>query len=723
MVFAEVKQYSGAPMLFIEGKPYPPFAYFFPVPVKDHIRDFASAGVHLYTWGWSDIIPHSMDLCWVDEGKYDYTRLDKEVKAILETDPEAYLIPRIAVSPPKWWYENHPDEMNVYDDGVKEGVSLASEVWMKEAGDALINFVKYTQKEFGSNFVGYQITGGMNEWFYWGSMSRRFPDYSEPMKIAFRNWLRKKYGDDATILKKAWGAKEVDFDSAEIPSKTQRLRVDLNLFRDPRKGESRQVIDYYEFFNEVVAEALIYFARIVKRVCGGRVVGAFYGYLLNACGFPFTVHHWGHYALAKVLGSPYLDYLCAPYSYYNRGAGGVDALQAPMDAVKFYGKLWLTECDHATFLAERFKHRNCGKSETLKETLAVLKRDFGHNLAKNVGMWWMDLIPRGGWYHHPEISRLISRMMKVARKSLKFNRAFNSEIAVILDTESSFYVKPGNELFYPLVYMQDRLGFARIGAPYDVHLHDELADENFPDYKLYIFLNTFYLTSKERKIIRTKVQRNGSTALWIYAPGFIDENGFTTSGIKELTGMEIKLATPNLVAIAYPEDKGIPLHCYIIDYADKITRNLPSRTVFGTDRCVGPVFYVDDPAARILGRLLPPHSGHELPIFATKEFEDWRSIYTCAPNMPPALLREIAKTTKVHIYSCYDDVVYANQRFLVIHGERSGERLIKLPHETDVFEVLKERLIDEKIKEFRDYFSKNDTKIYFLGDINELDLP
>ena len=52
---AHVAPYRGVPWLYINDVPHTPHLYFFPVPVKEHIADFAKAGVFIYSWGWGKV--------------------------------------------------------------------------------------------------------------------------------------------------------------------------------------------------------------------------------------------------------------------------------------------------------------------------------------------------------------------------------------------------------------------------------------------------------------------------------------------------------------------------------------------------------------------------------------------------------------------------------------------------------------------------------------------
>jgi len=678
-----------------------------------------------------------MDMGWIGQGKYDYSKLDKEVKVILNADPQAYIIPRVAVSAPSWWLKVHPGEVIVFHDGGRQHTSMASRVWLEEASNALINFIKHIRNaSYGDHIIGYQLTGGVNEWFYVSHEERRFPDFSKASLCAFRIWLRRKYNNDVSALQKAWKMPKIDFEGVTIPDKAKRLRTDLNLLRDP--SISRHVSDYYEFFSEVNADALLHFCKVGKKITENEsIFGAFYGYISNVYSCPYP-QHLGHQALRKVLESPYIDFLCAPYQYYNRGPGGTDASQSIVETVKLHKKLWFTECDHPTFLAKgNYKIYDTPISEKTsnvikglekriregripppKETLGIMKRDFSHRFVRRVGMGWMDLIPKQGWYHHPEIKKFIARTKEIIEKSYYLDRFYKGEIAVIVDEETPYYVKPGYELFYPLVYLQDRCGLSKIGTPYDTYLHNDLSNSSMPDYKLYIFLNTLYLTKEERRAIKNKVQRNGSTVVWLYAPGFISEKGFSIENVRDLVGMKIfyRESEYNL-----PSGSGGPLQLYLTDFNHPITKGISSGTFFGTDSAVGPIFYCDDPTVKTLGRLLPAPEGIFCPPgFTIKEFDDWTSIFIGAPNVPSSILRNIARYAGCHIYCDDDDIVYASKYFLSVHASKGGYKKIQLPRKSDVYDVFDEKLIAKDVKEFTCQLQQYDTRLYFLGNISKI---
>ena len=223
------------------------------------------------------------------------------------------------------------------------------------------------------------------------------------------------------------------------------------------------------------------------------------------------------------------------------------------------------------------------------------------------------------------------------------------------------------------------------------------------DYKLYIFLNTFYLSKDEREVINDRVKRNGNTILWIYASGFIDEYGASVENVSDLTGINMGVDM----------DKW-GLNVAITNFDHPITSSLPTETWFGTDYHIGPIFYVDDPEAVTLGKLVY-NQGRFKPGFAVKEFEDWTSIWVGAPVVPAKILRNISRYAGVHLYSESGDILSANKNFISLTTIRSEYKSFKLPRKTSVYDVFNNRVVCENVTEFTDYVPANTTKLYFLG--------
>ncbi|MFN7994329.1 MAG: beta-galactosidase [Bryobacteraceae bacterium] len=714
---ARIALHKGVPALFIDDVPQPPLVYYLPVPVKEHIADFAEAGVSLYSWGDSTLIGNSRDMGWIGPGQYDYSAFDAEVQTILSANPKSYLFPRLAVSAPRWWLEQHPNERIWREDGTKtEYTSLASPLWKADASEALAHLIRHVREmPYANRFIGYQVTGGSNEWFY-------ALDASPAALAGFRAWLHKRYDGILSALQEAWNRREVTFENVTIPGKDEYRRTDINLFRNPKT--SRRCSDYFQFLSEATAEGVVLFCKAGKEASDNQsVMGAFYGYMINATGGYDEngegAVSWGHEAFRKVVDSPYVDFLCAPYQYTHRGPGGCDGPQSLAASVKLHGKLWLTECDSPTFavpVEEAEKYRGHPIPDR-PQSFAILQRDFLHALTTRQGMWWMDLVAQGGWYHHPDVVRVIKRARKLQENAFAMDMHYQAEIAVIVDEETPYYLRPGIEILFPLVFLQDRLGLCRIGTTYDLYLHNDLERDEMPEYKMYVFLDTIYLTHREKEVIKRRVCRGNKVIVWMYGAGAISEDGVSGENVTELTGIHTKMQRIESL------NHLLGARVYLTDFEHTITKGAESHFYFGTDLPVGPGFYVEDRQAHTLGRLLPSMSlaeFREWPGFAVKTFEDWTSIYIGAPNVPPDILRNIAKLAGCHVYNDDRDVIYANSHFLSIHTNRAGRKLLRLPRRTDVYDAFTEEKVASNAVEFADDLAQYATRAYFLGDIAQI---
>lgn len=716
MAIACIKQHNGVPSLFIDGELYPPIFYFTLFPIKDSIKAFAEAGIHLYTWGCSNIVnprrTWGIDLGWRGPGQYNYDRVDKEIRTILDIDADAYLLPRVMLSAPPWWLELYPEEMNVYHDGTREGQCLCSHRWLAETGEAFQRLIQHIENNsYGERVIGYVMGGGVagTEWLYWGYRGHypQFPDYSDPMVNSFRRKLRSIYKGDVKLLREAWNDPHATFDSASIPSFDERQSIgQLNLFRDPPKN--RHLIDYYFHFCQVVTEATIYFAKLGKKVIKRPLLmGTAYGYLLSGAGFTDCQENWGHQAaLRKILSSNVIDFMWSPYGYCDRGPGGVTVPQCPIESIRLHGKLHITEIDAKTAPMNDLSSR-LGPASTVKESIEVLKRDFAAALTRGTGLWWMEIHENARTFDDPAIMETISLMNSIAKTEYQRGFSVRHEIAVLIDEESPLFLSHSHNLTLPLIYMQQIFGLAHMGAPYDIYLHNDLDHPDILDYKLYIVLDVFYLSEEERKVLKERLQGDNKTVLWMYAPGFLTDQGFSLRAIEELVGMKIAYKKNSYDR----EGLGSPLYLRVTDFHHPITEKLDSSAVFGTDRSIGPMFYCNDPDARILGWVFTPAVwfGQDAPGLTVKKYPDWTSIYAAVPNLPSKLLRNIARYAGVHIYGNENDVVFANDRIIAIHTRHPGRRDVQLPRYCDVYELLSEKQLAKNVSHYELDMEKNET--------------
>ncbi len=735
---SEVRILNGVPALYVNGKltsqvlgaPYR--------RTESDFKDFLQAGILIY-----DIY---LRFDWTGPEQYDFKRVDEKLDFYLKIEPNALFLPRVLLMPGPWWCELFPNEITMRDDGSPAGMfrqpcyaSFASEKYRELSHKAMVAFINHVEDKWGDHILGYQAGNGFGgEWLTFNSFWEVRPgspppkkfgveDYSPPAQAAFRRWLQKKYQGRVEKLRRAWRDPKVTFETTTPPNEVERYSSTHGIFFDP--GVSHRVPDYFSFFNDMVADVLLENCRWIKELTNHKkIVGSFYGYLW--CNFPnLSVVHSGHLGFARVLRSPDVDFIASPYTYDNKQIGGPNNSQTLPENVLLHGKLYFNEVDTETHLNQRqWRWGNClNNPKNWEETKGLLIRDYGYALTKGFGMWWTNL--HGGNFHDEKIIKLLGDLKDVDEKYLEADRQPSAEIAVVLDEETFKYFGDGEPLFNALLTAQKQWELGFLGAPWEPYLLTDMDNPKLRDYKLYIFLNTFRVTPQQRAAIHERLKRNGATAVWVYAPGYIGDEKLSVEHMKALTG----------ISLAESDSSG-ELRVEITSHDHAYTQSLPRKFVYGTDVNVeniirwydhqiylkdprdpglqrdlpgfriNPRFWSNDPEAKVLGNL----AGLDKPGLVVKEQPGWTSVYSSAPILPAALLRNIARAAGCHIYSNADDVVYASRSFLCVYSPGGGTRTIRLPQKSRVVDLLERRILSDGVKEFPLTMAPNSSVLLLL---------
>jgi hypothetical protein len=715
---AQVKPYNGTPTLFLNGKPTFAGMCWVTTPSSEGWRDavsapaVAKAGIHIYSFD------AGKGFEWVEpkagrSDPFDFSTVEARYGRIIEADPLARFHLRLyfEVAPDDWWMKAYPDECEITSEGRPYGQSFASEVWRKQVKDFLMALIAHLNRTgLMDRVTAFQTGAGhTGEWVKGEtSMYSLCGDYSEPMRRHFRLWLGRQYNNDLSAFRAAWNNPHISFDTAEVPSAEEQLQSKLYTFRDPAR--ERNVIDYYRCFADLSGDLVIDFCHIVKEATGGKkLAGAFYGYLMELAwngGFfserpesdYTTYQRSGHLGLRKVLESPYVDFLVCPYSYGFRGIGGDAPAMQPTESARLHGKLCIIEDDTRTHVSP---DPNYGHANSLAESVTLLRRNFAQVVTHGQGMWWLfDSINPG---KEPAFGPLLESFHELGDFLLKTDRTPSAEIAVLLDDVSFFYESDRMNLDVPLVFQQQLWGLPRTGAPFDVLLLQDFIEGRLRPYKLYLFLNSFQLDKARREALNRELRKDGRVAVWIYAPGYI-EDGPSLEHMHELTGFKFAMG----------EQPWGPL-MHITDFAHPITAGLPQDLSWGTNNKLSPVFFLEDPDARVLGQVVFSQ-GNCKPGMGVKTFPGWTSIYVAAPNLPAPVLRGIARFSGVHLYNQEGDVLYATRELLGVHTVSGGHRTFSLPREVEVvYDLFERKSIARNTAEFRVTLQPVSSALFYTG--------
>jgi hypothetical protein len=724
---AQIKEYHGMPTLFIDGQPtFASYLWSSPprpdgYPAAAMARWYAAAGIHLYAF---DVGTQGRPPEWCGPrpgqvGHIDFSTVGDRLGQIIAVDPQACFHLRIHLEMPKWWCELYPEECEVDSNGKRLTQSFASLVWRQQANDFLRAYVAHLQEiGMADRVIAYQTgAGGTGEWVKQASsMQAPCGDYSEPMRRHFRKWLYQRYSGDLEALRAAWGDTGVTFETAEVPPAEQQFGPRYETFRDP--GRDGNVIDYYRCLADLSAELVIEFNRTVKEATNGQALtGAFYGYWLsagsNSCFHReggktpdvSMVQRSGHLGFAKVLAAPEVDFIASPYHYGFRAIGGEGAPIPATESARLHGKLYIYEDDTRTHL--RAGEINYGCLRSAAESEAVLRRNLAQVLTRGLGIWWAGSSPESPHIDpdkEPAFRKLLQQFQQLVTFSLQLDRSGCAEIAVLIDDEGFLYENIYNSLDMPLVYQQRVWGLPRLGAPADYYILQDMIQGRVPPHKLYIFLNPFRLDNQRRAALAQQLRRDGRVALWIYAPGYLNEDA-ALEHMTDLTGFRFgKGEQPWVVRMN------------ISNFCHPITQNLPQDLYWGTNSILSPIFHLEDPEAETLGQIVYSQ-GRCLPGIGVKAFRDWTSVYVGVPDIPSPVLRGIARFAGVHLYSEDGDVLYATRQLLGIHTIGGGQRDLKLPGRVQVvYDLFEGRVIARDADHFQVHLQPASTALYYTGD-------
>lgn len=700
---------NNSPYISINDKHYPPVfkkeTFYltrgrFDLQTARCFKNLKAAEINIYG---VDLDLKSM---WLTPDQIDFKKIDNLLLKILSINSESYFILGVSLDPPDWWLKLHPDELIEYATssiandtdpiGRYPNASLASRVWQEETGGILKKIIQhFDELSLGKRIIAYQPNYGVyNEWHYYG-MAKDMPDTGKAMTREFRIWLKNNYSN-VTFIQNAWRDYKVNFDNATVPSMVERLKMGCVSLRNP--STEQKVLDYYYCHQKVVKECLLYFDKIVKKETQNRLLaGNYYGYLFGGVSYP---PEGCHSEFEKVLEDPNVDYLAAPYCYgYFREMGESGQIRTVSESYRIRKKLHIMEADTRTYLADTSDNKQVSD---LSGTIASLQRDFCNAFVHGSGMWWYPF--NDNWYDDNEIFNCLKTAQAISVAHLENDKSSISEVVVVCDFENVIYTSYARTP----IFLQNALvngvikELSHTGVPFDSILLSDIGHSGLPDYKVYIFLNTIFLKKETREMI-DKLKGNGKTILWLYAPGAITETEISEKAASELIGMKIK----------YINEK-TKLITQINSIVNPVTLNLqnvsfPSEGMYAvTD---GPIFYVDDNTATVLGNI--KYGDRLLPSLAIKQFNDYNVIYCSTPFISRAILRNIFKFAGIHSYINSDDIIYVNKSYFTIHTKNGGTKKINLTRKySSVKELFSNKTIGSNLSSFEIEMKPSSTMLF-----------
>ncbi|MBC7287741.1 MAG: hypothetical protein H5T86_06795 [Armatimonadetes bacterium] len=387
----------------------------------------------------------------------------------------------------------------------------------------------------------------------------------------------------------------------------------------------------------------------------------FFGYLYSLSPTPAGLNHSGHLRIDKMLDSPDIDIFCSPIDYFDREPGGAGHFMTTAESVAVHGKMWFNEDDTRTYLTS--EDAGFGRCATPEETYGVHQRNFAQIFPRRMGCWYMDL-GNAGWLNGADLWQKIGALRGFWAKHLDDAVTFSPEIAVITDNYSPLFVRSRSPINAALV-SRLRAEIARLGAPVGYWLLSDFLAGKVKPAKLYIFQNAFVLSARQRQRIRQLLDQQRATAVWFYAPGYIDHEAATASPdfVRDLTGIPVQPLPAPVEDLAEP----VATASLCKDVAEPFgSRQKGLRLQWAVREEAGVHPIARYPSGEIAA--------------AAAEQGRWRSVYFATLFAPAALLRNIARAAGVWLYCDTNDVVVADARFLAIAASETGTKRLHLPY-------------------------------------------
>jgi hypothetical protein len=383
---------------------------------------------------------------------------------IVENAPEAMLLLSLTLRPNSNWIQAHPDELYEDYNGEKgDRPSLYSTKEKQAVRLSLANlFDSLKTRPYYNRIIGAFLGKyRFGEWAVYDAS----PDYSEPARIFYKEFLRKKYGT-VENMRSAWGDPTVTFDNFLFPRES---RINLGAMI----VESQASKDNREAGATALAGQFYDACKAVKEVNPGFITGGFYSYANS-----------NQAEIRQFLGDGTIDFVCTPIEYINRQSGGGMSSQSPyMDMPYLHNAVFFDELDGATHISPRAMN-NVGRPRTVRESVGVLWRDLGQMLVRGHAGWWLDFNGRPGHmsgytdieddhafsYHLGEdILRVHRDFAKLYEDVENFDRSSCAEIKV-------FYPRRNNYIdFWDIMWIK-RIEFPMAGIPVEEYELDDLLE-------------------------------------------------------------------------------------------------------------------------------------------------------------------------------------------------------------------------------------------------------
>lgn len=676
---------NGTAMLKINDEKLPFSAYRSFHPQEKYLRQFAEHGCSLFNVFPSGImtaladrtIPYSQfGPVWIGENEYNWDNFKKQTDLFNKTCPNGYAALMIHLDTPDWFLKQHPECGDTWETFV-QGASSAP--WRRAAADYMCAVMDKADELMPGKIYGYYLMcGGTTEW------------YTRELEKALKNPTKTHIESYRKFL---------NDENAAIPSFKKFCSVQNGIFT-----ENENVISYRRYLNTVTADTLSYFAKKAKEHTNGeRVVCSFFGYTGADCS---NTVRYGYNESQKIFEDDNINVIACPASYNFRKLNSTSAFRLPVDSLTLNRKLYVHEIDSKTHITRKNKMAQThmsGIDDTFKnqeETTAYLRREISMVLAKGHGYWLFDMF--GGYYDDEEMMAETENLKSLADYMANTGIENISETALMIDLESNYYI--GEDADYPMSELQIR-EMNLCGFPWDMYITEDLLnpDFDFERYKLFIFPNLFKAKPQIMKKIKM-LRKTGKCILFLHAPGYITDNGYSEENPSGVCGMRLKRCAFSSARTRICETGEE------IDFSEEVNAWRKLRGEKRENNQFEPIFNIAEPCIEI-GRYLADGS---VSVGIKKRKSGGFDAYSAAAPLDHTVVRRIADEAGVFNYISTDDVVYLNSAMLAFYSLTKGKKKIFWKHKVQITDYYTNEKYILSPEGTDIWFKEHETKIFII---------
>ena len=661
---AELIRENGMIGVCINGKRFPFAATRSFRPEGRIIRQFSDYGIKFFNVFPSGImtalhkrtVPYSgFGPVWVGDHEYNWDNLRAQCDEFFPNlASDTYVSLSVHLDPPPWYVESHPGMVDHWEQMIQ---NLGSEEWKRDAADYMRALIDKMDEWYPERvFAIHLMSGGTTEWYSYHA------DKVVDAPTEMQRELYRKYS------------------GREMPSLAEVRAGSDGVLRHP--VADKNAIDYMRFTNDTIADTVCYFARVAKEhTKNTKLVGLFN---MHSFGMQLDLAvRMGYNGARRLLSCPDIDMIFAPASYISRKLDSTSGIRTPVDSIRDSGKLFVHEIDSSTHLVKGRKPTSNDASAThgkgrdeeftcTGDTVAYIRREAGIAIAKGIGYWWFDMF--SGYYDDERLMKEIGDIRGVQEKLMNMDNRSVSKVCELIDIHSNYMLATG--CHYPMAEQQTAI-LNNAGAPWDMRIADDLFEPWFDDlqYDLYIFPALFAPDERMKEKI-SELRRKGRSILFMHAPGYVTENGFSEAEMEKLTGIRLvrcELSDNAVEGIGSFEGIGYGFTTADAPGDVTVTELEPHKAV-----SVSPVF-----AAEGLDTVFGCFRENGKPACGVKFRPDGSfDAYSANAPVPGEIIAEIYRLAGIFTYADPGTVVYTNSGFECVYSYLGGEAVLRRPEDS-----------------------------------------